>query len=577
MGCGTVPSPPAHMLAQLLLVVWSFTTATAPRLPSGASYASWRPTRPEGPPLPLAVVSSHRDFVLGCHSFSRFLDPRWETLYVFEREFAARFGLDRLLRHTSAAESRGVHLVTLSRAAGEQRARQIALEVLFAVDPAPELLVSWNCDIHPLPPWHAQHVPSQTMIARMAEDFHTEAALRRNGGGRTQVFSAGDVKRANAIARHAAHLLAPMAAAAETGPLFAMTPVIWETLPSATDLCYAEFHGVNVGRTLLNGRCGRPGGLAPGIPWLADNGIWCEDHVLIFNASLLGQVLPDVLRAADAVFEGPRLMPHLLAPRGWATVLHGDLHTLFHLGKQDLHATWPNGTNSSLFDPGAYADVDYDWLRAYSLSVATARLSPEGCFREVRLIKARLGFDVSARCGFLKRHLRTDSLPAAPVDGALSSALPLVRTLLAHEGYRELRRNSTVVTFVQLPLYHAYNVRVGGKMPRWRPPFLVFGDVSGRELFVHASATHMAEGAARDGAARPLRELDLPLTARVVHIAPPVANLNIRLIMKPSDAERVERGLCEVRRRAAEDGDAAMRLLLDAVIVDPKRTCQRTR
>lgn len=169
-----------------------------PDLPSGvrvAAITSNVPARPMGAGLPIAVVVGHREYLLGCHSFERFLDRRWETFFVFEPEFAERWRLRELVRAARPETSRGAHLVELAALGSEHVARMAALRVLRdSGRPWPEVVQSANCDIQPLPTWHPHHVPFPEMTVRMWQAFRSEALARASPlGTRAERFTAREM------------------------------------------------------------------------------------------------------------------------------------------------------------------------------------------------------------------------------------------------------------------------------------------------------------------------------------------------------------------------------------------------
>ena len=196
-------------------------------------------------PLPIAAVVHHREQVMGCHSFERFLSPRWETVFVVEDVIADIWQLSNVIR---ATPSRGAHLLTLGVSTGEWLARAIALRHLDELKRRPPLLLSSQCDMQPLPPWHALHIPYAAFVERFTAAFLAESHARARGTTITTIAMQPPVSTKVHVPLHAtaagvsstgANCAAVFKAAGR--PLFVMNTPIFETLPHAASLEDAKF------------------------------------------------------------------------------------------------------------------------------------------------------------------------------------------------------------------------------------------------------------------------------------------------------------------------------------------------
>ncbi|KAJ1624047.1 hypothetical protein T492DRAFT_882542 [Pavlovales sp. CCMP2436] len=108
------------------LVAWMAGAPVAPVARAAVlEFVSQIPSAPSVPALPMVLAVGHREFVLGCHSFERYLDPQYETFFVFDAEYAKAWKLRELVTGVMNLTSRGAHLFVLSRPGGELLTREL--------------------------------------------------------------------------------------------------------------------------------------------------------------------------------------------------------------------------------------------------------------------------------------------------------------------------------------------------------------------------------------------------------------------------------------------------------------------
>ncbi|CAE8722906.1 unnamed protein product, partial [Polarella glacialis] len=243
----------------------------------------------------VVVVVTHRELVIGCHDFERFLSPDFDTWFVFEKSFARAWGLDSRVRSPQLLHGGSAHLLLTDVVTGEVHARSAVISILQQEaaqrnTALPEFMYSTMCDIQPLPGWHSHHVPFPDMVSEMVRALSEEKARRklRQGSQVQDVAAHRDSKfeRVNASCFHSrpedrANL-----------PILTMNNAILETLPQMDSIVGATLHGHDVGHFI------RQGGLESAKPWL-ENGAprkknaseapvstFVEDHSILYDLAL---------------------------------------------------------------------------------------------------------------------------------------------------------------------------------------------------------------------------------------------------------------------------------------------------
>lgn len=412
-----------------------------------------------GSVLPLAVVVQSREQVIGCHSFERFVSPSWETLYVFQEQYAAAWKIGDVMR---SRPTRGAHLLTLSVPTGEWIARAVALRALRERGREPPLLLSLMCDMQALPVWHTLHVPFHAMVERWTRDFELETQRRRVGRtGVAKALSRKDYTLSNSNIRACQGVFDASGAHGMQRELLAMNTPILETLPNAQSLESARFHSIDIGdwvRWTHHGKDMRgPMKDEPfSKPWLSDVSVWTEDHAIMYNTTLLGRFVDRWRLAVGTTSAGVKLIPQLCCAERLATVRHNDLPLFFDRAWPTLHAVGgPGGKRTQLFDASKYAGVDMGFLRAYNFQLLSEVASPFGCMREALAMLKHTGHAVDIACLIPMRHWHDSHLPRDLTPAAMSTvALQLLKVL----GYSLLAEDADAM-WLWSPFWHGYRVQ----------------------------------------------------------------------------------------------------------------------
>lgn len=264
---------------------------------------------PVGPPES-ALAVSHRESVLGCHSFDRFLHPRWETFFLFQREFAQAWRLEQLVMSAASRTSRGAHLVEFLRLPPQMAAQLLVLQLLSERDAAPETLVACSCDVHALPTWHAQHTPFRVLVERLHGALLVDTASRQSrDGSRAEHFGLADLRRWNAHIKQSDTCMRRFEKERRK-PLLAACALLIETLPANDTLVGARLHGGDPdvgGWSQRGGHSGyRPSDLPEGEQWLMDSSMWLPDRFCAYNASLLAPELERMRFVSGTLVDAPR-------------------------------------------------------------------------------------------------------------------------------------------------------------------------------------------------------------------------------------------------------------------------------
>lgn len=244
-------------------------------------------------PLPVVAIMSHREFVVGCHSFESLFSDRMPTYLVFSQEFAAGWGMGRLVTTLGASSTQ---LLAMQRVGGEVVAQSIVMDLIRAQRVQdPKYVFFTHCDIHPLPPamqprGFASYVQA---VEELVLDFDVERELRASG--RTAVRTDGEYGAVNGNFKRGNASCAALGGAERARmPVFAINTVLVESVRAPHDLMGSQLHGVDVGGyAAMNGlnitrhtRAVPAGQTSAGLPWLSDATTWLEEHALLIDAAL---------------------------------------------------------------------------------------------------------------------------------------------------------------------------------------------------------------------------------------------------------------------------------------------------
>lgn len=401
-------------------------------------------SRRSADPLPLIMLVHHREFHAGCHSFERFLNPRWETIFVVGEDMAKEFQLQQLAR---AADSPGVHLALLNRTmTGEWLGRKVALLIMNHLSsPPPLLILSGHCDIHPLPEWHKMHVTFETTVSRMVAEFLKEDKLNQ-------------MQHSHGMEQNPMWDLAPLdkqfcerVFKDNQRPLLVMNTPMVETLPSTENLNGSKFHSKQVGLERPWKECSsRPHGLHPDTPWMSEVSTWVEDHFALYNTTLLSQIVDPFAMVHDTVSAGVKALPQLLCKRGWKAVRLNDSPLFYDFAKQQLHSKGLAGTRA-LFERAKYGPVSPEWLFTRSVINLARVNSPTGCLKEYMRLRVFADLDVSISCIIAHHHFQPNHIADSAWKLRIHENEPITKALMKLHGYELAKRTKDYLMFVSVP------------------------------------------------------------------------------------------------------------------------------
>jgi hypothetical protein len=216
-----------------------------------------------------------------------------------------------------SSKSAGVHLVLLNRTmTGEWFGRKAALLLMkhsSLVSESP-LLLSTQCDIQLISEWHADHVPYHTVVKTLATEFLKEDELNRKFGqsNPSMIIKPGSNNfdkecQCNDMFSH------------KHRPLLGMNTIMVETLPyMESGLRGSMFHSIQSGLDEpWREEYSRPSTIPSENAWVSDASMWFEDHFVMYNATLLSEIVDQFALVHNTVSEGPRALPQLLCQKGW--------------------------------------------------------------------------------------------------------------------------------------------------------------------------------------------------------------------------------------------------------------------
>jgi hypothetical protein len=472
-------------------------SAWAPHAPSGdrgSDRFAWAPHAPvggRGPDrpsttdslLPLALAVSHRETVFGCHSFDRFLDPRWETFFLFAREFATAWQLRSLAARAFARSlSGGATVVEWDSIPPQPRSRALVLRLLAERDVTVASLVACSCDVHALPSWHVAHVPFRTLVTQLYNALVADSASRRlRGGSKAEYYPRVEMRKWNARAKATDKCMRRFERQ-RTRPLLAVCALLVETLPASDSLVGARLHGdaADVGNWSARGFQRRPSHvLGGGEQWLTDTAVWVCDRMCAYNASLLVPALRRMHFIEGTIADAPRVWSAVACEQNLAAVRSNDVIGWVDRAHEGLVSRAPavDGlTEYVLYNSSVYTIVPFAWLKPYALWVLAQQAAPHVCLSQLALLRARAGLEADLHCATAAADLRPEHLPPPALNcsswaawaGAEAAAACtgegptireslalLVRPLLELVGHRLAQINSTHASFVLVPTFGA--------------------------------------------------------------------------------------------------------------------------
>lgn len=326
-------------------------------------------TKATSPDLPVVVVASHREFVLGCHDFERFLSPRFRSYLVFSEPFVHMWKLDEKVKAGPTTAS----LLVTDKLPGEVFSRSLVVRLLQAEGFGDlRYLLYSHCDIHPA-------AGLDDVVDELASSFDTEKRRRHandTGVVRGPVYP--DFWRINASCAAQTHKQRA------NQPVFAMNTVLVESARQPFEFDrHRAFHGVDVG-----------GYVALQLPAtsLSDVGTWLEDHFVMYDLAMYSKLMNEQVRleaVADSLFHHEVVQPELLCRQGWTAVRNNGLVLLYSAKLEDdrdfrrRHAPSVDRRDGpAFFSNDAYKRVNVDELRRFQLEILYAMISPRARLRE---------------------------------------------------------------------------------------------------------------------------------------------------------------------------------------------------
>ena len=405
--------------------------------------------------LPLVMLVHHREIFVGCHSFERFFNPKWETIVVVEEDMENQYQLKQL---AGVASSPAIHLALLNNndMTGEWLGRQVALHIMnfeheHAKKPLASLILSTQCDIHPLPTFHALHKPYEVTVQRMVHLFLEEDRLNQESKQRTNINEYKHAWKAGPLNR----TLCQRVHKNKDRPLLALNTVMVETLPSTETLEGSIFHSKEAG--LRNAWSETYHKNIPNGPWMSDISTWVEDHFTLYNVTLLSKIVDDFARVQATLSAGVKALPHLMCKNGWKAARLNDEPMFYDLAKPQHESIGGTPeTSHSLFDASKYGAVSFEWLLRRSVLSLVKINSPLNCLREYMGLRTHANIDVKIACVIGPHHFQPDHLPKGIWSNTIERNKDLITAIMQLHGYEPLRTDGDdAFTFVRAPIWHS--------------------------------------------------------------------------------------------------------------------------
>jgi hypothetical protein len=388
----------------------------------------------------------------GCHSFERFFDPRWETVFAIGRDMIEKFQLERLAQ---TLPSRGVHLAMLNRTmTGEWLGRKVALKIM-GQRPTP-LLLSTHCDIQALPEWHALHVPYDKLILRMVHEFLQEDI-------KNEILHDSNIAEINHLwnASPLDQEICSSAFSAFHRPLLVLNTAMVESMPSTKHLQGSRFHSRQVGLVKpWENASYKPDSLAASQPWISDVSTWVEDHMALYNTSMLAQIVDKMAAVHDTVSMGVKAIPQILCQKAWKAVRLNDAPMFYDFAKSHVGAREQTDGKEKihiLLDPTKYPSIStFDWILNRSLTNLPQINSPLYCHVEYMRLRIYTNMNVQVSCIIARSHLQPNHIPKETfVEEIVGNQQHVFNILMRLFGYEFVKRTSSQMIYMIFPGHHS--------------------------------------------------------------------------------------------------------------------------
>ena len=403
--------------------------------------------------LPVTMLVHHREFFAGCHSFERFFSPKWSTIIVVETDMAIEYQLRELAAATKSSPS--IHLALLDpmkTMSGEWLGRQVALEILKMNhgDARPPLLLSTQCDIHPLPKWHLNHRSYEDVITRMVYEFLEEDRIN-NIDHDTNVNEYRHMYQEPPLDDECKAIFDN-----KLRPTLVMNTIMVETIPRADTMQDSVFHSLEAGLSQpWQIQYSKPNHISAGKPWMSDISTWVEDHFNLYNVTLLEQFISQFANVYPTISEGVRALPIEICRRGWKAIRLNDEPMFIDYQKIHFKSIDMRG-EFSLHNAANYNGVDMDWLLSTSI-VNTAKVnSPVATMREYMKLRVA-NYEVNPWVGIAGEHFEPHHIPPYVWNTPIKDNLPIVIALMHQLGYVQFMgdvESREYISFVRIPAFH---------------------------------------------------------------------------------------------------------------------------
>ena len=404
--------------------------------------------------LPMTMVVHHREFFAGCHSFERFFSSKWTTIFVLESDVVEEFKLRDL---AMAADSPSIHLALLDPTrtmSGEWLGRQVALEILKMNygDARPPLLLSTQCDIHPLPEWHLKHRSYEDVVTRMVHEFLEED--RMNDNDDTNVNEYRHIYEAAPLDDECKAIFDN-----KLRPTLVMNTIMVETIPRADTLEGSLFHSMEAGLSQpWKVQYSKPNYISADKPWMSDISTWVEDHFNLYNVTLLEKFISQIANVYPTISDGVKALPIEMCRRGWKAIRLNDEpmfidYKTSHLKSIDMRGEF------SFHNTTHYNGVNMDWLLSTSI-INTAKVnSPVATMREYMRLRVA-NYDVNPWVGIAGIHLQPNHIPNHVWETPIKDNVPIATALMNQLGYVQYLGDTDrsgeleYISFVRIPAFH---------------------------------------------------------------------------------------------------------------------------
>eukprot|EP00471_Norrisiella_sphaerica_P008925 CAMPEP_0184500772 /NCGR_PEP_ID=MMETSP0113_2-20130426/45788_1 /TAXON_ID=91329 /ORGANISM="Norrisiella sphaerica, Strain BC52" /LENGTH=597 /DNA_ID=CAMNT_0026889287 /DNA_START=166 /DNA_END=1959 /DNA_ORIENTATION=- len=267
----------------------------------------------------IAVITA-RDLYIGCHSYEDYLSPDFETLFLFDNDYANLWGFPNFVEGLSKNETLGAYLFVGNKAIGENSARKIGLEYIQTVTSAkPDFMFSVNCDIHPIPKGHRNYQSFQEITNTLARTFALENALRE---------PSEDLHVPTSFAVRDGNILTD-----DRDPIFAMNTILWLGFNgNYNDLFSAVWHGADhfswYKQSFLKKEPKPLILVQNNQSWLTEVDYFVESHALIFDVKKMASIADDYF-TWDSMPSETHGIGLVAAKHGWVVRRHNEIHMHF--------------------------------------------------------------------------------------------------------------------------------------------------------------------------------------------------------------------------------------------------------